>query len=218
MKPRILTAGWLFSGIAALALLGLPATAHAQTLCTNDTDCTANGTACGTDVCDWNQGKTCVSATSAQASDWCGGDYTSNESQAMADSECKCHGQGATCSDFHCTFFVPADAGGTPDASATEDAGHASSTSSSSTSSSTQNAGTTTSTTSAVGSESSSTGTTAGTSSHATETESESSSAGGGGGGSSGGCNVSPGVAGAPWECGALMAVAMIATRRRRRR
>ena len=243
MKLRILTVGWLFSSAFALAL---PATAQAQTVCTNDTDCTANGTACGTDVCDWNLSKTCVSATSAGVTDWCGGDYGSGESQSAEDAQCKCHGEGATCHNYHCSFFVPQDAGGgtTPDASSPPaDAGHASSssTTSSSSTSSTSSAASSSKASGSTGSsgnvssaETSTTASTAATAStssqgsggssaeetsHGGESESENSSeANGGGSSSSGGCKVSAGFAGAPWECGALFATAMVVARRRRRR
>jgi hypothetical protein len=91
--------------VTGLALLLSARTAFAQA-CTNDIDCTANP-ACGGEVCDWVTAPimTCKAAGS-QPKDhdgWC-----------SADTDCKCHGQGATCdkSTFSCTFTRPCDAPG----------------------------------------------------------------------------------------------------------
>lgn len=115
--------------VAAPALaLSWPVAARAQeasTPCVNDIDCTAGGTACGTDVCNWNMGKICVPAASATMEDnWCGGDYSTTYDQATADMECKCHAQGATCVNFHCTIWtVDAGSSGASGASAADSGG-----------------------------------------------------------------------------------------------
>lgn len=74
-------------------------TASAATSCTNDIDCKGNP-ACGGDVCDWiTAGMTCVPAGTAAAGEdgWC-----------MADTDCKCKAQGATCNaSYHCTITKP---------------------------------------------------------------------------------------------------------------
>lgn len=112
---------FLLAAIAAPALaLSLSGAARAQDAsapaCINDIDCTGSGTACGTEVCNWNMGKICVPAANAAMQDtWCGGDYSTTYDQATADMECKCHAEGATCMNFHCTIWT-VDAGSTSDA------------------------------------------------------------------------------------------------------
>jgi hypothetical protein len=76
--------------------------------CVNDIDCTANGTACGTDVCSWASTiHTCVAATSGDKG-WC-----------TVDTDCKCHDAGATCIGTFCSF-VTTDAGAAAESDAAE--------------------------------------------------------------------------------------------------
>jgi hypothetical protein len=83
--------------------LAWTAPAHAEA-CMNDIDCKTNGTACGTDVCNWNvMPQVCAAAGhAAQGMDgWC-----------TVDTDCKCHAQGAKCVGTYCTFTkAPADGG-----------------------------------------------------------------------------------------------------------
>jgi|HubBroStandDraft_2_1064218.scaffolds.fasta_scaffold404316_2 hypothetical protein len=84
----------------------------AATSCVNDVDCIASGTACGTEVCDWNMGKVCVPAVTASMLDtWCGDSPAATYDAASADIECKCYAEGAVCMNYHCTIWFPPDAG-----------------------------------------------------------------------------------------------------------
>ena len=72
--------------------------------CINDTDCTTNGTACGTDVCEWTRGMSCLPATEGldgglMPTGWCG-----------TQAHCKC--PGAKCVLSHCEYIVPIDLAG----------------------------------------------------------------------------------------------------------
>ncbi len=95
-----------FSVVAiGLSVFGWTRSAHAAAMaCLNDIDCTTGGTACGSDVCTYTAtgSPSCTSAgTAAQGMDgWC-----------SADTDCKCHGLGATCNMTYCTFTIPPDAG-----------------------------------------------------------------------------------------------------------
>jgi hypothetical protein len=79
--------------------------AHAES-CTNDSDCKAHGTTCGTDVCSWPK-RVCVSSASGSPG-WC---------DARDPSSCKCAGLGATCVGVYCVndagaaFVTPPDSG-----------------------------------------------------------------------------------------------------------
>jgi MYXO-CTERM domain-containing protein len=119
MKWIAFAAGLTLSTAAALA--GSPA-ARAQATCVNDVDCTANGTACGTDVCSWvSTTHTCVPSSGDPG--WC-----------TTDTDCKCHSEGATCMAAHCTIVKGADGGSSADAGATSTTSTTSNTSSSSSS------------------------------------------------------------------------------------
>ncbi len=91
--------------LTGLALLLVARTAAAQTACTNDIDCPT--AACGGDICDWADTAhpmTCKAAGSHPKGQdgWC-----------MQDSDCKCMGQGATCTtSFSCSFTRACDAPG----------------------------------------------------------------------------------------------------------
>jgi MYXO-CTERM domain-containing protein len=106
------------SAVVAVAGLGLwTVTAHAES-CTNDIDCKANGTACGTDVCNF-EAMTCVSSGSGNPG-WC-----------TVSTDCKCAGIGATCVGVYCVgpdggpLLAPPSTGGSPDSgtSSTPDSG-----------------------------------------------------------------------------------------------
>ena len=104
MRPRI----------HVLALAGLLVSAWARPSaadCTVDTDCP--GATCGSSVCQWSVGgHACVPAgTDPQPYDgWC-----------TNDAQCKCGGEGATCTaSQHCTFTVPQSSQSAP---STTDAG-----------------------------------------------------------------------------------------------
>jgi hypothetical protein len=93
----------LFSLVATLFVTSLAWTQAARAAsCVNDIDCTAGGTACGTDICNYTQGETCTAAGQGQVGmeGWC-----------SADTDCKCHNLGATCQITYCTFTTPPDAG-----------------------------------------------------------------------------------------------------------
>jgi hypothetical protein len=76
-----------------------PRGAAAQMPCTYDTDCTAAGTACGTDVCSWAMTPhQCVPAGT-------------DPGQCHGDVECKCAPEGATCTQVYCSFTAPPDSG-----------------------------------------------------------------------------------------------------------
>jgi len=100
------TLRWLL--LAGIVSLCGARSASAQTPmhCTNDIDCTGNA-ACGGDICDWADTvnpMTCKAAGTHPAGmdGWC-----------MADTDCKCHGIGATCgANFSCTFTRPCEADG----------------------------------------------------------------------------------------------------------
>jgi hypothetical protein len=101
---RSLLLGALLAGALGFVTTGR---AHAAA-CTNDIDCKANGSTCGSDVCDWNMGMTCQPAggKKAGADGWC-----------ATDTDCKCFAQGARCTAPYCTFTkasdAPAGSGGT---------------------------------------------------------------------------------------------------------
>jgi hypothetical protein len=77
------------SAVVAVAGLGLwTVPAHAEP-CTNDIDCTANGTACGTDVCGYPQ-EACIPVDAGNPG-WC-----------TVSTDCKCAGIGATCVGVFC--------------------------------------------------------------------------------------------------------------------
>jgi hypothetical protein len=65
--------------------------------CVNDIDCTANGTACGSDVCVW-PGMRCMPA---------GYGKIGTEGWCTVDTDCKCSGQGAKCYPPYCSFTNP---------------------------------------------------------------------------------------------------------------
>jgi len=93
------------AAVAALLTARSAAAATNPTMCANDIDCVATPQ-CGGDVCDYNTiPPMCKPAGSAaKGSDgWC-----------TTDTDCKCHGEGATCPNhIFCTFTLPCDA---PDA------------------------------------------------------------------------------------------------------
>lgn len=96
----------------------------AQATCTNDTQCTTNGTTCGTYVCSWATATHhCVAASTGDPG-WCGG---GTATQAAADMTCKCRATGATCNTatHFCTFTMPTDAGGGGGDSGAGDSGSA---------------------------------------------------------------------------------------------
>src|SRR5258708_9373856 len=100
MKSSALT----FTVAAALAgSLAWTTPARAES-CVNDINCKLNGTACGTDICNYGAaGMTCMPAeTGPKGSDgWC-----------TTDSDCKCKAQGATCTGIYCSFTkAPAGSG-----------------------------------------------------------------------------------------------------------
>jgi streptogramin lyase len=64
-----------------------------DTTCTRDTDCKESGKACGGDVC--GSAKLCVLAVSG------------DPGSCVADTDCWCKGQGATCAAGHCSFTTP---------------------------------------------------------------------------------------------------------------
>jgi hypothetical protein len=81
---------------------------HNYVGCTNDVDCTNNGTACGTDVCSWADAAVhvCVAPDAGQG-DWCG---DPNLPAGMeSDQTCKCYEAGATCNTItnYCSFTLP---------------------------------------------------------------------------------------------------------------
>jgi hypothetical protein len=95
---RAMAAFRLLSTLGVFFFFLRPTSAKAQT-CMYDTDCTANGTACGTDVCSWaTNPRQCVPANSDPGQ--CGGD-----------AECKCAAEGATCTMIYCSFTSPPDSG-----------------------------------------------------------------------------------------------------------
>lgn len=69
-----------------------------DTACKKDTDCKDSGQACGGDVCSTDK-KLCVLAVST------------DKGTCVADTDCWCKSEGATCSAGHCSFTVH---GGTP--------------------------------------------------------------------------------------------------------
>ena len=102
---------------AALCVLAWARTAAAD--CSVDTDCP--GATCGSSVCQWSVGgHNCVAA---------GTDLQGYDGRCGNDAQCKCSGEGATCTaSQYCTFTVPAAATTPSDAStstSTADAGTA---------------------------------------------------------------------------------------------
>jgi MYXO-CTERM domain-containing protein len=77
---------------AVFAFAGTARAVDNPASCTNDIDCIATPN-CGGDLCDWDNGLKCGAVTAANKG-WC-----------MADTDCKCHAQGATCdmTIHHCT-------------------------------------------------------------------------------------------------------------------
>jgi hypothetical protein len=73
--------------VAGASLLALPA--HAQATCSADTDCTADGTACGTSVCTMGSSNGAGPTACMPASQ--------REGVCWKDSDCKCAPEGATC-------------------------------------------------------------------------------------------------------------------------
>ena len=166
--------------------------AHAATSCTNDIDCKANGTACGTDICDWNNNMVCAAAglpANKGMDGWC-----------SIDSDCKCASQGATCLDTHyCTFTQPkVDAGssGAAGSGSTSGSSHSGSAGSGSATSGAGTSGAGTSGSAASGT------TTGGTT----------------GGGGSSGCSVGAVGSSSPWAGSLLALGACFAAARRRRK
>ncbi|HVU51773.1 MAG TPA: MYXO-CTERM sorting domain-containing protein [Polyangia bacterium] len=92
--------------LAGILVAGSAGAAHAvanPTMCKNDNDCVADPQ-CGGSVCSYaTNPPSCVPADpNNQGMDgWCTGTDTN------ADSECKCHAQGAKCMSVYCTFTVP---------------------------------------------------------------------------------------------------------------
>lgn len=94
---RTFSLGFRAFMIMAVAILACLASRRAEAVdCTNDIDCPDK--ACGGQVCSW-PAKACQApntATATQTNGWC-----------MADTDCKCMSQGATCVSFMCTLVTP---------------------------------------------------------------------------------------------------------------
>lgn len=118
--------------------------------CANDIDCKTEGTACGTQVCDYVTGMVCA-APSAANPGWC-----------TVSTDCKCNNLGATCSNFTCTFLVPPADGGGGDSGSASSSQSSSSATKSSASSSATSSGSGSSTSESAGGSSSSGGCAAG--------------------------------------------------------
>jgi hypothetical protein len=106
---------FFFALAAALTVVvAAPRPVLAQIQCTTDTDCP--GATCGSLVCQWTvAGHACVPAgTDPEGYDgWC-----------TIDSNCKCAGQGATCtSQSHCSFTLSQDAGASTSSSGSSTGG-----------------------------------------------------------------------------------------------
>lgn len=115
---------------AGLGLWTSPA--HAQQMCTNDSDCTEGGTECGSYVCNFDQ-STCVPADAGTG--WC------TPTNTPSNVNCKCASLGAICVGFTCQndagqlFITPPSTGTTSSSSSSKSTSSASSASSSSSSS-----------------------------------------------------------------------------------
>jgi hypothetical protein len=96
----VTTAGSGASGSASAgssATSGGSASGALPQACVNDIDCTANGTACGSDVCVW-PGMRCMPA---------GYGKIGTEGWCTVDTDCKCYRQGAKCYPPYCSFTNP---------------------------------------------------------------------------------------------------------------
>lgn len=93
MYAKILGIGLVMVG----SVLASESLAIAKEECINDIDCTAHGTACGTDICSWTSTPhRCVPASSGRTNGWC-----------TTSADCKCAAQGAACVSSYCTFTLP---------------------------------------------------------------------------------------------------------------
>jgi MYXO-CTERM domain-containing protein len=98
----------MMAAIISAGLMGARSASAAS--CVNDIDCTAHP-ACGGEVCDYTMGETCQPA---------GGAAVGSDGWCTVDSDCKCHGMGATCVFPYCTFTKPpTGSGGTGGAAGT---------------------------------------------------------------------------------------------------
>jgi hypothetical protein len=82
--------------------------------CVNDIDCP--NSACGGQVCDWNQSMTCHPA---------GGAVKGMDGWCTTTADCKCKDLGATCVGVNCSFTMPSQAPGAAGGAAGSGAGGA---------------------------------------------------------------------------------------------
>jgi len=116
MQLRVL--GFVFLTASAGSLLWSPP-ARAAESCMNDIDCKANGTGCGSDVCDWSTPPIQLCKPASGSPGWC-----------TVDTDCKC--PGAKCVGVMCTYVRPDGGAGSGSSSSGSSSGASTGSSSSS--------------------------------------------------------------------------------------